>query len=402
MRIGTTRFLASTLAVAMGLLTTSAALAQAGGKSFPDEWYFLNNGQRYDSLKALEGKPAAALSIDKWIGAETTIAGSKGKVIVVDFWATWCGPCMASIPHNVEMVKKYGGQGLVFIGVHDSNSGWDKADNVVKSKGINYPVGLDKSGGASTKAYGLQFWPTYIAIDRTGTVRAAGLTPDKVEDVVKVLLAEQAPGGAAGGKAASAGSGEFAAEFYLGGATRPLGLREIEGKRAPDLHPESWIGNAPAGGTKLAGGSITVLTFVSPSLSVSMKEFEKLAPVEKEFATQGVTFMGVCDNRIGDAWTKMQAYAKAKKLTLPIMQDTVETRPAPKGSTSGPARVNATSAAYGVEYFPATIIVDRSGKVRAAGVRADKVKAVVEKLLGEAAGGAMPSGDEPAGGEKTN
>jgi thiol-disulfide isomerase/thioredoxin len=409
MRINTPRFLAGTMAVAMVLLTNSAALAQAGGKggSFPDDWYFLNNGQRYDSLKALEGKPAAALSIASWIGTETSIAGSKGKVVVVDFWATWCGPCMASIPHNVELVKQYGDQGLVFIGVHDSNSGWDKADQVVKDKGINYPVGVDK-GGQSTKDYGLQFWPTYIAIDRHGIVRAAGLTPDKVENVVKMLLAEQGSGGGSGG--AATGASEFGPEFYLGGASRPKALREMEGKRAPALRATAWIGTEPTADIKSLAGSVTVLTFVSPSLSVSLKELDKLAPLEKEFATQGVAFVGVCDNRVSDCWTKMQTYAKSKKLGLPIMQDTVETK-TPPAQTSAPknappaadkpTRVNATASSYGVDFFPTTVVIDRSGKVRAAGVKADKLKAVIEKLLGETATG----GDKPAAApvdEKTN
>ena len=405
MRTGQSRFMAQTIFAAILSVATLGgnALAQTG-KAFPDEWYFLNNGKRYDTLQALEGKPAAELSIASWIGTETTIAGSKGKVVVVDFWATWCGPCMASIPHNIELVKQHAEQGLVFIGVHDSNSGWDKADAVVKDKGINYPVGVDKSGGQSTKDYGLQFWPTYVVIDRKGIVRAAGLTPDKVDDVVKVLLAEQ--GGAAQGGAA-AGASEFGNDHYLGGANRPRALREMEGKKAPALKAASWIGNEPSADVKSLSGSVTVLTFVSPALSVSMKELEKLVPLEKEFATQGVAFMGVCDNRVTENWSKLQSFAKSKKIELPIMQDTVESK-SPPATTGTPAtaagkptRVNATASSFGVEFFPATIIIDRSGKVRAAGVKTDKIKGIVEKLLGETAGDkpATPAG---AGGEKPN
>ena len=62
---------------------------------------------------------------------------------------------------------------------------------MVKDRNINYPVARD-AGGASTKAYNLSFWPTYVVVDRKGVVRAAGLRPDKVSDVVKVLLAEKA------------------------------------------------------------------------------------------------------------------------------------------------------------------------------------------------------------------
>jgi len=370
----TPRFVVATLAAA---LFSAASLAQpAGGKPFPDDWYFLNNGQRYDTLKALEGKPAAALSIDKWIGDETTIAASKGKVVVVDFWATWCGPCMASIPHNVEMVKQYKDKGLVFIGVHDSNSGWDRADAVVKEKEINYPVGLDK-GGQSTKDFGLQFWPTYIAIDRSGVVRAAGLTPDHVEDVVKVLLAEQGADGPAGGAPA-----EFPPDVYLGKAARPKALRDIEGKPAPALKSAAWLGTPPADNA-LPRESVTVLTFVSPSLAFSLNELDKLAPVSKEFASQGVAFIGVCDGRAGDAdWEKTKEKLAPKKLTFPVMQDSVAVKTAGAGVET---KTNVTGAAYGATFYPVTVVIDRAGKVRAAGVRTDKLKAVLEKLLAETA-----------------
>lgn len=358
---------AASLVIGLAVVGPAVVRADAPAKPFPDEWFF-DGAQRPAPLKALEGKPAAELSIDSWIGTETTIKGSRGKVVVVDFWATWCGPCMAAVPHNIEMVKKHADKGLVFVGVHDSNNGWDKASGVVKDKGINYPVGKDKSG-ASVKDYAVQFWPTYVVIDRAGVVRAAGLTPGRVEDVVAALMAENAPEGPAAAE-------EFAADFFYGGANRPKGLRVIEGKAAPKVKGTTWIGTEPSAGAMK--DSVTVLTFVSPSLTVSMGELDKMTPLQKELESQGVLFVGVADGR--GPWAKMEAHAKAKKLTMPIVQDAVESKPGDAGKA---IQVSTTAAAFGIEHFPATVIVDRAGKVRAAGVKAAKVKAIVEKLLAE-------------------
>jgi hypothetical protein len=238
---------------------------------------------------------------------------------------------------------------------------------------------VDKAG-ASVKDYAVQFWPTYVAIDRAGIVRAAGLYPDRVDEVVKVLLAEGAP---EGGEA----SDDFAADFYYGGAARPKSLRGIEGKPSPQIKGTTWIGKDP--GEQARKGAVVVLTFVTPSLGMSMTELDKMGAVEKEFGPQGVVFMGVCDGR--GAWNKMEEHAKAKSLAIPIVQDAVENRPGEGGKAMS---VSVTGAAFGVEHYPATVVIDRAGKVRAAGVKQAKVKAVIEKLLAEQVKDEPAKGDE--------
>ncbi|MCX5688741.1 MAG: hypothetical protein NTV94_02935, partial [Planctomycetota bacterium] len=111
---------------------------------------------------------------------------------------------------------------------------------MVQKKGINYPIAIDKAAkplSTTAAAYNVQFWPTYVVIDRSGNVRAAGLTPNHVEDVVKALLAESGP--ASSGSAATA---EFAADLYVGGANRPALLKELEGKPLPALKASQWLG----------------------------------------------------------------------------------------------------------------------------------------------------------------
>jgi hypothetical protein len=99
---------------------------------------------------------------------------------------------MRAIPHNNELLKKYGGKGLVIIGVCTSGNGQENMADTVKSKGIEYPTARDPDL-KSEKAWAVHYYPTYAVVDRKGIVRAIGLQPDYVERVVQKLLAEPAP-----------------------------------------------------------------------------------------------------------------------------------------------------------------------------------------------------------------
>ncbi|MFO0834577.1 MAG: redoxin family protein [Phycisphaerales bacterium] len=340
----------------------------AGDEPFPDAWFF-DGPNRPAPLKSLEGKPAKEIEIETWIGDPVSLSKLRGKVVIVDFWATWCGPCMAAVPENVELVEKYKEKGLAFVGVHDASSGWDSAPQVVKDKKINYPVGKDKSGaktGVSTEAYQLQFWPTYVAIDRKGIVRAAGLMPQHVEDVVKVLLAEEGPSEAEVAKG-------FGPEVFAGGAKRPESLRAMEGKPAPALTGETWLGTRA--GEALPKGEVGVVYFANPGLPMTLEHLKQIAALEAEFGARGVHFVGVCAE--GDAWKGLEPAVKAAKVAMSFVQDAAR-KDAKEGEATG---VNAS--AWGVKFAPALVVVDRAGNVRAAGVKAEKLKGVVESLLGE-------------------
>ena len=171
-------------AFVFGALTVSAS-------EFPDSWTWDTDPKHRASHAALEGKPMPALDPSGWINGEVKPADMKGKVVVVDFYATWCGPCLAAIPHNNGLLKKYKDKGLIIVGICTSDRGQEKMAAVAKAKGVEYPTARDAKL-KSEKAWQVHYYPTYALVDRKGIVRAVGLQPDKVEEAVKKLLAEPA------------------------------------------------------------------------------------------------------------------------------------------------------------------------------------------------------------------
>jgi thiol-disulfide isomerase/thioredoxin len=159
---------------------------------FPDAWTWDDQPDDRAAHAALEGKHMPPLSVTDWINGGITAGDVKGKVLVVDFYATWCGPCMAAIPHNNELLKKYAGKGLVIIGVCTSSQGQDVFADNAKQHGLTYPAARD-ADLKSEATWAVHYYPTYAIIDRKGIIRALGVQPQYVETIVQKLLAEPAP-----------------------------------------------------------------------------------------------------------------------------------------------------------------------------------------------------------------
>lgn len=140
-------------------------------------------------------------------GKIVKLSDFKGKVVLLDFWATWCGPCAIEIPWFIDFQRRYKDRGFEVLGVSMDDDGWKAISPFVSEKQINYRIvlGDDKTGD---QYGGVEALPTTFVIDRDGKIASVhvGLAGRKdFEDAIEKLLDVPA------GKSAdsrSAGSGE--------------------------------------------------------------------------------------------------------------------------------------------------------------------------------------------------
>ena len=114
----------------------------------------------------------------------------KGKVVVVDFWATWCGPCVHEIPGYIAMQKKYADRGLVIVGLSVDQNGLPVVSKFVSERGVNYSIAL-ATQEIITAFGGIDAIPTTFLIDREGRIRhkkTGAMESDEYEKLIVTLL----------------------------------------------------------------------------------------------------------------------------------------------------------------------------------------------------------------------
>jgi peroxiredoxin len=144
--------------------------------------------------KVAERKKAPEFELKDREGRTVHLSDYKGKVVLLDFWATWCVPCKAEIPWLVELYQKFENAGLVILGISMDQDGWPVVKPFVEKKAVTYPIVLGNKRVAYL--YGdVEALPVAFFVDREQRVAAIHLgaaSRKQVEATIKALLESSA------------------------------------------------------------------------------------------------------------------------------------------------------------------------------------------------------------------
>jgi peroxiredoxin len=122
------------------------------------------------AVKKSAFKRAPEFSLKDVNGAEKRLSDFKGKVVIIDFWATWCPPCREEIPHFIDLYDQYKNQGLEIIGISLDQGGEREVAAFITNNRINYTVVLGDED-VSDSYGGIGAIPTTFVLDRDGNIR---------------------------------------------------------------------------------------------------------------------------------------------------------------------------------------------------------------------------------------
>jgi peroxiredoxin len=143
------------VAVVMAVLSAVACgqCAEAAGENRPN----------------LSGKTAPDFALTDLSGKTVRLADFKGEIVLLDFWATWCGPCRREIPDLIQLQKQYADKGFTILGISLDEEGAAVVKPFAREFGINYPLVI--ASPQVTAAYGgIQAVPTAFPVDRDGRI----------------------------------------------------------------------------------------------------------------------------------------------------------------------------------------------------------------------------------------
>lgn len=325
-------------------LAMGAFAVAAWAQDEPADWRENDKPELRTYWTTLEGKAAPKLDkLDGWLGTEArSWKDLRGKVVLLDYWATWCGPCVAGIPHVVEMYEKYHDQGLEILGVHSAR-GFEKMPAFVEEKKLPYAFAADPTRDLGT-ALGIKFIPSYFIIDRTGTIRVAGANREKLDDIVTKLLAEPYEGDTP------------ATAQWPPYVEKELYADDVRGKQAPDLFAAEWLTDQPE-----RQGKVVLIDFWATWCPPCRAAIPHMNEYQAKFKDDLVVIGLSGDDQIDT----VREFMKTTRMEYAQAADP-EKR---------------TSKAIGVQGIPHVIIISSDGMVRWQGFPGSETEPLTEKII---------------------
>jgi tetratricopeptide (TPR) repeat protein len=143
------------------------------------------------NTKMVDARVAPTFSFKSNTGEELSIEKLRGKIVLLEFWASWCGPCRAELPEIKSIWKKYGGDRFIIVGINlDPNR--PAFDAFMKEAGMTWPQYYDGLGWGNkiSQLYGVYAIPHSVLIDQEGVIKARGLRGEQLSDVIGDLLSK--------------------------------------------------------------------------------------------------------------------------------------------------------------------------------------------------------------------
>jgi peroxiredoxin len=133
------------------------------------------------------GKPAPTFTLDLMDGGKLDLAALKGKIVVLDFWATWCPPCRATLPIYVKVTDKFKDKGVVFHGINIKETP-DAVKAFQKKQDLKFSVAIDTRSDV-VNLYGVEIYPQLVIVGKDGVVESVhvGMAPDSEAVLTKEL-----------------------------------------------------------------------------------------------------------------------------------------------------------------------------------------------------------------------
>lgn len=305
------------------------------------------------------GQPSPPFKFTALDGREVDLEKLRGKVVLLDFWATWCPPCIEEIPNVRAAYERYQKDGLEIVGI-SFDVDRQRLEEVVKREKLQWPQFFD-GGGRDTapgKTFGIQHWPSMWLLDRNGVIRyiSAGAGLDRK---IAALLKESAnPITAARGvfesKAALDRSGDAPTKPAVtsGGPIAPPGSPQDPaylhwlGKPFPPLKFKAIDGREVD--TDKLRGRVLLIDFWATWCPPCMAEIPNMKAVYERFNQQGFEIIGVSAD---ETRADLDRVVREKALKWP---QHFEGR---SGEVPNLRR-------YGVQHFPTMWLVDRQGIIR--------------------------------------